>query len=368
MKVELGTPKRDGFHMPAEFEWHDSCWMLWPDNGETFRMGGIPAQAVFTKVAKAISKYEKVTICVNREEFSNALNAFSDTSIRVIEMSSNDAWMRDVGPTFVVDTQKNVRGIDWAFNAYGGLIDGLYFPWDLDNLVAQKVCSVAGYPIYTLPHIVMEGGSYQTDGEGTVIVTEECLLSEGRNPNLNKEKIETILNEFLGTDKVIWLKRGLFLDETNGHIDNLLCFVRPAEVLLAWTDDPDSLQYDVVRSSLSTLENTTDAKGREFVVHKIPLPAEIIMTQEESDGLKHNSMCFKRCPGDRFAASYTNLYIANGAVIFPTFNDPHDEEVKKLYEEIFDKRKIIGVYSRELFLGGGGIHSITLSSSEAIYK
>lgn len=361
MKIETSTPRQDGFHIPAEFELHEGCWMLWPDKGETFRAGGVYAQKVFCDVAKVISRYEKVTVCVNHRQYNNALYYFQyEENIRVIEMSSDDAWMRDVGPTFVVDSQNRIRGIDWAFNAYGGLTDGLYFPWEKDNMVARKVCSILDVPMYSLPHFVMEGGSFLTDGEGTLVVAKECLLSEGRNPNLSKSEIEQILHEYLGVEKILWLERGMILDETNGHVDNLLCFNHPGEVLLSWTDDKANPQYDIVRSCLETLESETDAKGRRLLIRKMPLPPDVRMTEEEAAGLQYEPLCFRRKAGDCFAASYVNIYIANGCVVYPTFNAPQDETARNILAEAFPRRDIIGIPARELFLGGGGIHGITL--------
>ena len=153
--------------------------------------------------------------------------------IRVVEMSNNDSWIRDCGATFVVnDKTGEVRGVDWTFNSWGGLVDGLYFPWDLDDEVARKMCDIEYKGRYRLNDFVLEGGSIHSDGDGTVMVTEECLLSEGRNPQLTKEEITQVLCDYLGADKVIWLKNGIYLDETNGHVDNICCFVKPGKVLL----------------------------------------------------------------------------------------------------------------------------------------
>ncbi len=360
MNTILSTPARDGFHAPGEYQWHKGCWMLWPQKRDTFRLGGKPAQTVYIQVAKLISQYEPVTMCVNHSQYSYACRQLDSPNIRVIEMSSNDAWMRDVGPTFLVNHRHQLRGVDWTFNAYGGLVDGLYFPWDKDNLIARKVCEIELLPCYPLLDFVLEGGAFQVDGEGTVVVTEECLLGEGRNPNLTREEMERTLMEYLGVEKVIWFRRGLFMDETNGHVDNLFCFVTPGEVLLAWTDDKENPQYEVVQDCYRVLLESTDAKGRHFGIHKIPLPNPLRISAEEADGLDWVQGSLERKAGDLLAASYVNLYISNGSVIYPTFNDPADQIAQQILENCFPRRKIIGVYSRELFLGGGGIHSITL--------
>jgi agmatine deiminase len=171
-------------------------------------------------------------------------------SIRVVEMSTNDAWIRDTGPTFVINEAGDRRGIDWHFNAWGGLEGGLYFPWDRDDRLARKVLEIEGADRYQAP-IVLEGGSIHVDGQGTVLTTEECLLNPNRNPDLSRKEIEQTLHAYLAAKKVIWLDRGVFNDETNGHIDNLACFVRPGVVLLTWTDDETdpSTRYRAMPSS-----------------------------------------------------------------------------------------------------------------------
>lgn len=360
MEIMNGTPKRDGFYVPSEHEWHEGCWMLWPDKRDTFRLGGVPAQHAYANVAKAIADFERVTVCVNHAQYANACTHLIHPNIRIIEMSSNDAWMRDIGPTFVINNQREVRGIDWTFNAYGGLVDGLYFPWDKDNMVARKVCETSFLDCYRLLDFVIEGGAFQTDGEGTVVVTEECLLGEGRNPHLTRAEMEDTLKEYLGIETVIWLKRGLFLDETNGHVDNLFCFVRPGVALLAWTDDAENPQYEVVHDCYDILSSTQDAKGRTLEIHKVPLPAPLRISQEEADGIDHVPGSMLRNSGDLLAASYVNLYIANGAIVFPIFDDPNDEVARTILAQQFPRRTIIGIHAREIFLGGGGIHSITL--------
>ena len=232
MKRLQGTPRIDGFRMPGEFEEHRGTYMIWPERPDNWRLGAKPAQRVFAEVATAIAQFEPITVCVSADQFSNAREMLP-AEVRVVEMSSNDAWVRDCGPTFVTNG-KEIRGIDWRFNAWGGLVDGLYFPWDKDDAVAQKICELEGADSYRTGGFVLEGGSIHTDGDGTAVVTEECLLSEGRNPNFSKEQIEDMLRNYLNVEKVIWLKRGIYLDETNGHVDNIFCFARPGEALLAW--------------------------------------------------------------------------------------------------------------------------------------
>lgn len=357
MKITNSTPKGDSFRMPGEFEPHSGTYMIWPERSDNWRLGAKPAQKVFAEVAEAISAFEPVTVCVSGEQYMNARQMLP-CCVRLVEMSNNDAWMRDCGPTFVTNG-KEIRGVDWEFNAWGGLVDGLYFPWDKDDLVAQKVCELEGCDRYRTKDFVLEGGSIHTDGDGTLVVTEECLLSEGRNPHMTKEEIENVLCQYLGVDKVIWLKRGIYLDETNGHVDNIFSFVRPGEAILAWCEDENDPQYEICKECLEILENETDAKGRKIKVHKLALPKPVLITEEESGGVDIVEGTLPRNEGDRLAASYANFYICNGGIIYPTFGDKNDENARKTLEKAFPDRKVVGIYAREILLGGGNIHCIT---------
>lgn len=357
MKTLMSTPKKDGFRMPGEFEKHEGCFIIWPERTDNWRLGAKPAQKVFAEVAKAINKFEPVTVCVSNEQFDNARNML-DSNIRLIEVSTNDSWIRDCGPTFVTNG-KEVRGVDWNFNAWGGLVDGLYFPWDKDDHVARKICEVERKDRYRLNDFVLEGGSIHVDGEGTLIVTEECLLSEGRNTHLSKEEIEDVLKEYLNVNKIIWIPFGIYNDETNGHVDNIIHYVEPGKVLLAWTDDKSDPQQEICEKAYEILSNSIDAKGRKLEVVKLMLPKNILITQEESEGVDGIDGTLPREEGDRLAASYANFYIANGGIVFPMFGDENDEKAKKTLEECFPDREIVGIYAREILLGGGNIHCIT---------
>lgn len=212
---------------------------------------------------------------------------------------------------------------------------------------------------YRLNDFVLEGGAIHVDGEGTLITTEECLLSKGRNPQLSKEQIEAVLKESLNLERIIWLKKGIYNDETNGHVDNIANFVKPGEVVLAWTDDQSDPQYAISRENLDILENATDAKGRRIKVDKLYLPKPITITQEESEGVDAVDGTLPRTAGERLAASYVNYYTANGGILFPLFNDPADERAQATLQALYPDRKVVGVPAREVLLGGGNIHCIT---------
>ncbi len=236
-----------------------------------------------------------------------------------------------------------MRAVDWTFNAWGGLEDGLYFPWDKDDRVAQKMAEQEHTDRYRLDDFVLEGGSIHVDGEGTLITTEECLLSKGRNPQLSREQIEEVLKQHLNLEKVIWLKNGIYLDETNGHVDNIANFVKPGVVALAWTDDKSDPQYKISKENLEILENATDAKGRKLKVVKLYVPKPVTITKEESEGVDAVDGTLPRTEGERLAASYVNYYTANGGIVFPTFGDPNDEKAKETLAELYPDRKIVGV-------------------------
>ena len=359
------TPKADGFRMPGEFEPHAGCWILWPERTDNWRNGAKPAQKAFVEVAEAIARFEPVTMGVSKRQYSAAREALP-SHIRVVEISNDDSWVRDCGPTFVVNNAGEVRGVDWAFNAWGGLEDGLYFPWDQDDLVARKICEMEGKDSYRLDEFVLEGGSIHVDGDGTAIVTEACLLSEGRNPHLKKEEIEDTLKNYLNVEKVLWLPRGIHLDETNEHVDNIVHYVAPGKMILAWTDDESDPQYPLSKAAWDYLSSETDAKGRKLEIVKLHIPDEVLITKEESEGVDAVDGTLPRLEGDRQAASYANFYIANGGVIVPLFGDEkHDKDALETLGKVFPNREVVGIYAREIILGGGNIHCITQQQPQA---
>ena len=352
--------------MPGEFEPHAGCWMLWPERPDNWRMGAKLAQRAFAKVAATISKYEPVSMGVSPAQFLKARELLPQT-VRVVEMTSDDAWMRDCGPTCVVNDHGQVRGVDWDFNAWGGQNGGLYFPWDQDELVARKVLEIERLDRYKAD-LVMEGGSIHVDGQGTLITTQECLLNPNRNPHLSQAEIEEKLREYLGVEKIIWLGRGVHLDETSGHVDNLCCFIRPGVLVVTWTDDPNDPQYEISHEAFERLSLATDARGRRFEIHKVIQPGPLYMTDEESQCVDQIEGTRPRKAGDRLAGSYVNFYITNRGVVIPTFGDPHDQAALCTIQSLFPDREVVGVPGREILLGGGNIHCITQQVPAGIIK
>jgi agmatine deiminase len=204
------------------------------------------------------------------------------------------------------------------------------------------------------------------DGEGSVIVTEQCLLNHDRNPNLNREQIEANLRDYLGCKKVIWLENGVYLDETKGHTDNFCRFVAPGEVILTWTDDTTDPQFAISEAALKRLEAATDAHGRSLKVHKLHQPAPILITANEAAGVDHVEGTLPRSQGDRLAASYVNFYIGNGVIVMPAFGDPMDKPAQQFLAKLFPSRQILAVPGREILLGGGNVHCITQQQPKAM--
>ncbi|HUN23871.1 MAG TPA: agmatine deiminase [Anaerolineales bacterium] len=351
------TPAQDGYTMPGEFEPHTGTWMLWPQRFDTYRMGAVYAQRTWVTVAETIARFEPLTIGVNHDQYRRARKMLPPT-VRVLEISSNDAWTRDSGPTFLTNRQGGIRGVHWQFNAWGGFNGGAYFPWDEDLLVAEKILTLAGADRYCAPFI-LEGGSIHSDGQGTILTTEECLLNPNRNPHLAKEQIEAYLKSYLGAQTVIWLPRGVAFDETSGHVDNFACFARPAEVILAWSDDPNNPNYERVREGLAVLENSRDAQGRPFTVHKLQLPPQLHRTKEEALEIDENEFARDRLADLPLAGSYVNFYLVNGGVILPVFGEATDANAIAVLQGIFPDRQVVAVPGREILLGGGNVHCIT---------
>ncbi len=351
------TPRADGYWMPAEFDRHAGTWMIWPERSDNWRDGARPAQQAFAAVAAAIARFEPVSVATSARQYEFARAGLA-SRVRVIEISNNDAWMRDTGPTFVVNAAGRRRAVDWHFNAWGGLHSGLYFPWDQDDLVAQKVAAVEGVDRYRAP-LVMEGGAIHTDGQGTLLVTEQCLLNVNRNPHLTREQIEQLLKDYTSTSTVIWLGDGVVNDETDGHVDNLACFARPGEVCLTFPSSRRDPQWAVSNDALERLLAARDARGRRLKVHKLPSPGPLKMTAAEAAGVQHVASSKARATGERLAASYANFYICNGAVIVPLLDPRTDGEAVAKLKRVFPDREVVGVPGREILLGGGNIHCIT---------
>lgn len=361
MKIENRTPHQDGFYMPGEFEPQDGVILIWPKRPGSWPYEAKEAGKVFAEIANKLAETEKVYMLTEPETEAAARELLCE-NVEILTIPTDDAWARDVGPTFVTDG-KEVRGVNWSFNAWGGTYDGLYQDWQKDDKVAEEFCKLTGYDYYDAAPFVLEGGSIHSDGQGTVIATEACLLSKGRNPNLTKAEIEEKLKGYLGAEKVLWLPRGIYMDETNEHVDNVCTFLKPGEVILAWTDNRKDPQYPLSMACLEYLEGERDAKGRKLAVHKLLIPdVPVCVTREELEGYEFEEGEDVREEGERLAASYVNFYFSNGAVILPAFggeNVESDRRAAELLKNLCPDREIIQVYARDILTGGGNIHCIT---------
>lgn len=365
-RIKRTTPKQDGYRMPAEYEPQERIFMIWPERPDNWRDGAKPVQEAYTNVAKAISRFTPVTMLVNNSQYANA-RARLPRDIQVLEMSSNDAWCRDCGPTFLVNDKGERRACDWSFNAWGGLVDGLYFPWDADDAIAGKICELENIDSYRLDDFVLEGGSIHVDGEGTVLTTEMCLLSEGRNSHLAKADIEEKLKEYLGCEKVLWLKDGIDPDETNGHIDDVACFVRPGEVACIYTDNKSAPFYKAAQDNYKALLEMTDARGRKLKVHKVCTPSMPVLL-EGAETIDRVAGTIPRKNGEICIASYLNYLVTNNGVIVPQYGDVNDELALKQLRRIYPDKEIVGVKTKEIVFGGGNIHCITQQLPSIVLK
>lgn len=333
-------PKDLGYKMPPEWTKHERTFVSWPvrdsmcfpDDYET-------VSNWYVELVKAISEFEPVTILVNEGQFDYVKQLLSRDHIELLNIEHNDAWLRDNGPTFIKNKIGERAAINWQFNAWGEK----YSPWDLDNVVAPKIIEHYKIKCFDAP-LVMEGGSFHVDGEGTLITTEECLLNENRNPNVTKEEIEHVLRQYLNIEKIIWLKRGLDGDETDGHVDNIACFAAPGKVIIQVCDDPADKNYEITRENLEILANTTDAKGRLIEVIKIPQPPKHFFD------------------GNRLTLSYLNFYFVNDGIILPIFGGDAtetDQIAIEVLQQAFPKRKIRTIDGMAIIKEGGNVHCTT---------
>jgi agmatine deiminase len=364
--LSLTNFNADGAHrMPAEWERHAACAILYPHRaGSTWNLRR--AQEQVLAVAHAICAGEEtVWLYVNNDDAAKALQSELNDNIKVLVLPSNDTWMRDTGPTMVTKDQEMVA-VDWEFNAYGGPELGAYWPCDLDQAVAAGVAATASCRAVSIP-LVVEGGAIHSDGQGTILTTAECLLLRNKH---SREQIEQTILQATGGSTMIWLPTGLaFDDDTNGHVDNWCAFCAPRQVVLSWTDDDvhDAENYARCRESLAVLQQSVDAQGQSLEITKLYLPSPpLVYTADDiasfagtettaSSGDKD----YHRVPGQRLAASYCNFYIANTAVIVPQFGVDTDARAIDTLQALFPTRTVVGVYTKDVLMGGGNIHCIT---------
>jgi agmatine deiminase len=335
----MNTPRANNFYMPAEWHSHSCCWMAWPHRTEYWPFAMSRVYTSCAAVAQAIARFEPVKMIASPEQVEE-VRQWCGGSVEVVSLPIDDIWLRDTGPTFVIDGQGEIAGVAWQFNAWGENQECLA-DYQQDVMLASRLLAETQIRRYSAP-LVLEGGSIHVDGEGTLLTTEECLLSPSRNPHLSRNEIAELLGEYLGIKKVIWLGEGLQDDETAGHIDNLACFVRPGTVLALSCQDPEDSNYAALQDNLQRLRHATDANGRHLEIIEIEQPSR----RDNDNGL-------------RLTLSYLNFYIANGGIVMPTFEDTADQAALEMLIKVFPARQVVPVAGLDLVYGGGCIHCMT---------
>ncbi|MDE9366198.1 agmatine deiminase family protein [Luteipulveratus sp. YIM 133132] len=331
------------WRMPSETAEHACTWMAWPHAGYT--LGDSPeaadaARRTWAAVANAVVEFEPVRMVVDPSAVQDA-TAYLDPRVTLHEAPLDDAWMRDIGPSFVLDEDGRLGAVDWVFNGWGGQE---WATWDQDARIGRFVGQEAGAEVIDSP-IVNEGGGIHVDGEGTVLVTETVQLDPGRNPRASRTDIEAELARTIGATRVIWVPRGLTRDYeefgTRGHIDIVATMPAPGVVLVHDQEDPSHPDHAVSAEVISFLETQVDASGTPLSIVRIPAPATLLDDEGPVD------------------YSYVNHLVVNGGVIACTFDDPHDARALEVLREVYPGRRVVGVDAREIYARGGGIHCIT---------
>lgn len=365
----MNIPKPDGFSMPSEFSPHHGTVLIFPERPGSWGRDPSAAQRAFAEIAEKLSAHEQVYMLVNSHSAA-AARKMLPAAVRLLDIPTDDAWARDVAPTFVRNAAGEVQGISWQFNAWGGSYNGLYPDYQQDDAAADAVCRALRVPCRNARPFVLEGGAVHSDGEGTLMVTESCLLSKGRNPQLNREQIAETLCAYLGAEKVLWLPHGIYQDETDEHIDNIAAFTAPAEIVLAWCDNPNDPQYAMSAADYEYLTQQTDAKGRRLHITKLPVPHKpVCVTEAECAAYDFAEGEDSREPGERLAASYVNFYFGNGCALVPQFGGDYAEDDARALEILrgcIQNREIIPISARAILLGGGNIHCITQQIPQGI--
>lgn len=358
--IEKELKNIKGYYFPFEGEKHLATLIELPYRKDTWRNNASYALEEYLNVVKAISKYELVCVIVDPRMSYKIVEKFEGENVYFFRENYNDSWARDMTPVFLRnDESKLLCGVDYGFNAWGGEVDGLYPDFEYDNELSKNILMDLMIPRFEDKKFILEGGSIHSDGKGTILTSECCLLSKGRNPSLSKKEIEKELKRTLNAKKVLWLPYGIYEDETNGHIDNMACFIKPGVVALAYTDDKNDPQYEMCEANYKYLSKAKDALGNTLEIVKVMLPSPQYMTKEEAEALEFEDGSTKRLEGRRLAASYINFYMGEKFVILPQFGDKNDEVALKQFQSLFPDKEIIPVYSREILLGGGNIHCIT---------
>lgn len=339
------TPRAAGYRWPAEWERHAATWIAWPHNRDTWPGHFADIPAAFARVIETLAQYEPVNVLAASGPVADQADALvgSRRGVTLFSISTNDAWVRDYGPMFLTHPDGSVAAVDWQFNSWGGK----YPPWDADNAATREIC--AALDIYRFPvQCVLEGGAVDTNGAGMMLTTSSCLLDPRRNGSIDKPGMTEILSQFATCNKIIWLPgRPLAGDDTDGHVDQVARFVGQDQIVVALEDDPADANYGPLQDNLAHVRFAGNTGGIALQVTTLPMPRPIFFDAQ------------------RVPASYGNFYIANGCVIVPQFDDPHDGVACATLREIFADRDVIGLPARAIVWGLGAFHCLTQQQPRA---
>lgn len=336
------TCRELGYTMPAEWEKHDAIWLSWPYDETTFPDRVDKVEATYVQIIKEIHESERVNLFVTDEaKKQKATRLLKQANIDMNKIhfyifGYADVWFRDYGPIFVKNQNHELAMLQWDFNSWGEKYEDLLKDKHVPDFINQKM-SLRCFK----PNIVLEGGSIDVNGKGTLLTTAQCLLNKNRNPTLDKVQIEKYLADYIGATHFIWLECGILGDDTDGHIDDLARFVNPTTIVCAYQEDENDEDYDVLRENYEILRNSVDQDGKKLKIIKLPMPKVI------SD------------EGQRLPASYTNFYIGNKKVLVPTFEQKNDRKALSTLQDLFPTRKIVGIQCVDLVYGFGTIHCIS---------
>ncbi|MGD0643460.1 MAG: agmatine deiminase family protein [Candidatus Bathyarchaeia archaeon] len=336
------TPRDLGYSMPAEWKKHEAVWLAWPYDPTTFPNRVEMVEGTYVQIVKEIHESEQVNLFVTDKGMKEkAIKLFKKENINLNKIhffifDYADVWFRDYGPIFVKNKNHELAMIHWNFNSWGEKYQELLKDKQIPDIINQKMALKC-----FKPGMVLEGGSVDVNGEGTLLTTEQCLLNKNRNPRLDKKQIETFLTDYLGVKHFIWLKKGIMGDDTDGHIDDIARFVNPTTIVYAYQEDKNDEEYSILKENYEILSQSVDQNGEKMKVVKLPMPRVL------SD------------KGSRLPASYTNFYIGNGKVLLPLFEHKNDETALSTLQELFPKRKVVGIKCVDLLYGFGTIHCIT---------
>jgi agmatine deiminase len=343
------TPKDLNYYFPAEWEKHSATWLSWPHKEESWPGKINTIYPIYSQFIKELAKGELVCINVNNEKMKLQATAHLEkqdvdlSKIRFYIHPTNDAWCRDHGPAFLVNPNAENKKVivDWNYNAWGNK----YPPFDFDDVIPTKIGKVLDIPIYN-PDIVMEGGSVDFNGNGTVLTTTACLLNKNRNPQLTQKQIEEYLISYYCVNNILWLHDGIVGDDTDGHIDDITRFVNSNTVVTVIEHNKRDANYSLLKENAEALDKMKLENGNSIKVVELPMPLAIVYD------------------GQRLPASYANFYISNTAVIVPTYRDKNDEKALSILQEHFTDRKVIGLDSTDIIWGLGSFHCLSQQEPE----